>query len=218
MRRVIRTGKWLIIVAGLMALSVVLFPKHAEPLWTWVNTTGMALGLDPLPAFANVQGHATLTLLGLTLGTVVYTLWRDRRYEVMQAEYAHQTGASHLKQKVRDLEQQLSLLKAERDAFQDKYNKLQQAHTAALVASKEYEVRSEYGREDREMLSTLRQQLVSLMKEKGHIEGFREAMEVLMTNLDQHPDRVAVHMRGASANTKQSDAERRPSLSYDRTF
>lgn len=189
MRSTSKIIKRLVIGLGLGALILVLFPAHIEPLWQWAKGTSSAIYHDPLPTFGAVQSYASLGLLGLALVGVVYNTWRDRRLEVMRAEYEQLTGARHLRQRIGDLEKQLATITAERDQWQQDYATLNKQHTAALLAAKEYEVHSKYGREDRDALRQLRAQITDLLKEKGHTQGFREAMEVMMVHLAHHPDR-----------------------------
>jgi hypothetical protein len=182
MNKVTRFVKKSFIALSLASLSVVLFPEYSQPLWEWAASIGGAFGQDVLPSFDSAQGLANLALLVLVLGGIVYNLWLGRRHEVLKAEYAHKTGATHLKQKVHELQVQVYQLTLEREQLQESYNKLNQAHTTALVVAKEYEVRSKFGQEDRDSLRELRSKIETLLRDSGHTQGFREAMAMLLTS------------------------------------
>lgn len=219
MRRVIRLVKRLFLVSGLIALAVVLFPGHTQPLWEWGQSVANAFGQDALPSFSAVQSYASLALLTLVVGGMAYSSWRDRCHEILQAEYAHQTGAKNLKQKVRELESELETVKAERERMRRDHAALSKEHTAALVAAKEHEIRSEYGREDREELRALRRQFEELVQAKGHTEGFRQAMHYVMADLSQQsePSTVDAEATFSLAEAEQSNgAKKRTALPYGR--
>lgn len=199
-----------IVTFGLVALMIVLFPGHAQPLWDWMKSTSAAVGQDPLPSFNTAQNMAGGTLLTLVLSGIGYTFWRDRRLEVLQAEYTHQTGAKHLKEKVRELMNQVDKVTAERDTLQEKLSDLTREYMVALVAAKEHEVRSQYGREDRDELRALRKGFEELLKEKGHTEGFRVAMDLMLRHFSQDSDGTgfSLHAGGAKRDTSTSPGQR----------
>jgi hypothetical protein len=178
----------MIAALGLLSLVVVLFPSHTEPLWDWGKTVGYALGRDPLPNFDSAQNFAGLTLAAFVLCGLGYNAWRDRRFDVMRAEYSFHTGANHLKTKVHELEERMAETLDERNRLQESLDTLQKAHTAALIASKEHEVRSKYGQEDRDTLREMRAQFEELLRTKGHTEGFREAIQFMMANYYEPTD------------------------------
>src|SRR5688572_20261597 len=121
MNKVTRFVKKSIIALSLASLSVVLFPEYSQPLWEWAASVGGAFGQDVLPSFDSAQGLANLALLVVVLGGIVYNLWLGRRHEVLKAEYAHKTGATHLKQKVHELQVQVYQITMERDQLQESY-------------------------------------------------------------------------------------------------
>jgi hypothetical protein len=176
MRKVIRLIRTSAIGVALLALAVVLFPHRAEPLWAWATSIASSAGYDSLPPFSALQGFAGTGLLVLTVAGVAYNWWRDRSYRALEAEYSHQTGAKHLRGRVGELEDRLKKMSARCDQSQQRLEALNKAHTAALISSKEHEVRSQYGQEDRAALADLRNKLETLLREKGHIDGIREAL------------------------------------------
>jgi hypothetical protein len=210
-----RIAKRLIAVLALAVLAVVLFPNYTEPLWDWGKTVGGALGSDPLPTFDSARGFSSMALLALVVGGLGYNFWRDRRHNALLAEYDYRTGATHLRKKVQELESQSKTLTAERDRLQELYMALNRQHTQALVTAKEYEVRSEFGQKDRDALQALRHQFETLAKEKGHIEGFREAMKVFFANVAEEvePQKLSLQT-GARRNghDRQSDRAALPGL------
>lgn len=188
MRSIIKIIRRLVIGLGLTALVLVLFPNQVEPLWAWTTTVSTALGQDSFPSFTRAKEGAGLGLLLLALGGIVYNAWRDRRLEVLRAEYEYGTGAAHLQQQIKILNKDLEKVTEERDRWQKEHANLNKEHTAVLVAAKEHEVRSNYGREDRATLQEIRSQFNELLLQKGHTQGFREAIEVMMTHLANHGD------------------------------
>lgn len=215
MFQVLHLVKRSFITVGLCALLIVLFPGHAQPLWDWMKSTSAAVGQDPLPSFQSAQNMAGGTLLTLFLSGIGYTLWRDRRLHAFQAEYAHQTGAKHLKEKVRELTNQVDKITLERDALQEKLAALNKEYTAALVTAKEHEVRSQIGKEDRDELRALRKGFEELLKEKGHTEGFRVAMDLMMRQLSQDSDGAAFSLNAHRARHEQSGGTHTDALPYN---
>lgn len=171
-----------IIAVGLISLAFVLVPAYVEPLWSWVTFITSGIGTDVLPSFDETRHLSSMALAGFVLCGVVYSVWRDRRFRRLQAEYAYRTGAGRLKEKAANLETQLNKTIQERDDLEQAHEELTQQLTAALVSSKEHEVRSEYGRADRQVLGELRKEFDGLMRAKGNLEGFREAMHMFLTN------------------------------------
>ncbi len=215
MRKVSGLIKRALIVTSLVALTIVLFPNHTEPLWDWAKSTGTALGSDPLPTFDTAQGYAGLGLLGMVIGGIAYNLWRDRRLEVLQAEYDHKTGATNLKQKVRDLETQLDQVTKECQEWKEAHRALSKEHTTALLTSKEHEIHSQYGREDRETLKELRKAFDDFLQAKAHTEGFREAMELMIADLSQNTESPAVSAKTMSSTKGgPNGSKNRPSLPF----
>jgi hypothetical protein len=216
MRRVIQLVKSVIIGFGLLALLVLLFPKHMEPLWEWTKVTSAAVGYDALPSFAAGQSVAGLVLLVLAVAGILYTLWRDRRLEVLQAEYVYQTGAKNLKEKVRDLENRLGKMTVERNACQEQIAALNKKYTTALVSAKEHEVRGQFGSEDRAELRELRKRFEEVLRDKGHTEGFRVAMDLIMKELahERDPSTVSMHSSSATAKKEKDNGQQRDALSY----
>jgi hypothetical protein len=106
----------------------------------------------------------------------------------MQAEYTHQTGAKHLRERVSELEGQLKKATAKCEEWQQAFEALNKEHTAVLVAAKEHEVRSQYGRQDRATLDELRVKLETLLREKGHGEGVREALAWMAATMQREID------------------------------
>ncbi len=208
MRTATRLLKRLVITCGLIALVVVLFPDYTRPLWEWGQSIGTAIGYDGIPSFATTQGLAGLSLLVLFFVGAIYNLWRDRRFEVLQAEYTYQTGAKHLKEKVQELENQVDKVTAERDDWQQQYARLNQQHTATLVAAKENEVHRKFGEGDREELQQLRRRFEELLKEKGHIEGLRIAMDYMMNDLSNESDPPNVSLK--TSGEKSGNGNTRP--------
>jgi len=216
-RSVIKIFRRLVIGLGLTALVTVLFPNYIEPLWAWSQSVSFALGQESFPAFSSAKEVAGFALLLLVLGGIIYNAWRDRRLEVLRAEYEYHTGAAHLQQRIATLNKDLARVTEERDQWQKEYTALNKEHTAALVAAKEYEVHSNYGREDRVTLKELRAQFNELLKEKGHNLGFHEAVEVMMAHLANHADLSATPAPtiGVTATSGPRDkAKDRPSLAY----
>jgi hypothetical protein len=204
-----------VIAVGLASLAIVLVPQYTEPLWDWARTVAGVAGKDPLPSFGVAQHWSALSLGTFMIAGIAYNLWRDRRHRILQAEYAHRTGATHLKEKVADLQGQLRRVAAERDKWQDSYLTLNRRHTDALVAAKEYEVRSEFGRCDREMLAALRKEFDAVMHAKGHNEGFREAMHFFLARLSEpaHSPEVTVEATTTNGSARsQPEQESRPAL------
>jgi hypothetical protein len=185
-----RTVRTALIIACLCSLAIVLLPNYTEPLWSWAKFVSGSVGKDPLPSFGETQHWSGLALAAFVVSGIAYNLWRDRRFRGLQAEYAYRTGATHLKEKLGEVEAQLQRATQDRDKWQEAYLGLMKQHAAALIASKEHEVRSEYGRVDREALGELRKDFDSLVRSKGHIEGFREAMHFFLTNMSE-PDQMA---------------------------
>jgi hypothetical protein len=189
-----------VIALGLASLAVVLVPRHTEPLWDWTSTiAGLAGSSHSLPTFSETQHWSALALATFVFVGIAYNLWRDRRQRRLHAEYDYRTGASHLREKVADLQAQLRRAVAERDKWEGSYLSLHKKHVDALVASKEHEVRSEFGRIDREALSELRKELDALLRSKGHIDGFREALHYFLAHMSEpgHTGEVIVE---ATAN------------------
>jgi hypothetical protein len=185
MLSLVRYVRCAVLAVGLASLTTVLVPKYTEPLWDWGRTVAGAFGNDSMPSFGEAQHWSALTLATFVIGGIAYNLWRDRRHHLLRAEYDSGTGATHLKEKVADLLGQLRRITAERDRWQESYLTLTGKHTDALVASKEHEVRSEYGRCDHETLKDLRKEFDALVQAKGHLEGFREAMQVFLKNVSE---------------------------------
>jgi hypothetical protein len=194
-----------VIAVGLASLAVVLTPQYTEPLWAWTQSVAGVVAHDPLPTFDVTQHWSGLALAAFVLGGIAYNQWRDRRHRVLQAEYHYRTGASHLKAKVAELQAQLNRVTADRDKWEGAHATLSKKHTDALVASKEHEVRSEFGRDDRQALAELRKELDALVHAKGHIEGFREAMHFFLASM---PDAAQPPKVTVEATTKGSGRER----------
>jgi hypothetical protein len=174
-----------IIAVTLASLSVVLAPQYTEPLWDWARTIAGVVSNESLPAFGAAQHWSSIALAALVTAGIGYNLWRDRRQRVLQAEYDYRTGATHLKTKVADLQAQLQRAVAERNKWQSSYLSLFEKHTDALVASKEHEVRSEFGCLDRQALAELRKELDAVVQAKGHLDGFREAMQFALASISE---------------------------------
>jgi hypothetical protein len=206
------------IAFALMVLSVVLFPGQMRPLWSWGNTTGEAVGMgkDPLPDFADVEGFAGMSLLAMAVTGIVYNLWRDRRYEVLRAEYNHQTGASHLRQKVQELEQQATKATQERQELEKAYANLNKQYTTTLVAAKEHEIHSKYGQEDRAALKELRARFEALLRERGSSMGVREAWEMMMNSFPQHSDLgdLTLHQNVPEKHSRGNGTQKPPALPF----
>lgn len=203
----------LIIAFALIVLSIVLFPDHTQPLWDWGKSVGTSLGNDPLPAFETTKGFASMSLLGLALVGIAYNLWRDRRYQILRAEYAHQTGATHLKQKVRELEFELLKARQENEKLEASYQLLNKQYTAALVTAKEYEVHSKYGQEDRATLRDVRNQFEAVLREKSQTKGCQEALDLLLTALFHPADLPEVNVQTNNSSTTRNS---RPDFSKGR--
>jgi hypothetical protein len=181
-----------VIAVGLASLAIVLAPSYTEPLWHWTTTVAGIFTHDPLPNFAQTQHWSSLALAAFVVAGIGYNLLRDRRQRILQAEYNCRTGATQLKGKVADLQADLRRVTAERDRWQDSYLSLTRKHTDALVAAKEHEVRSEYGRCAHEALGELRKEFDTLMHSKGHVEGFREAMHFFLASMSEAGQRPEV--------------------------
>jgi hypothetical protein len=181
----VRLFRAAIIAVGLASLAFILAPGYTEPFWNLAKTFSVVVGNDRLPSFAATQHWSALTLTTFVVGGIAYNLWRDRRHHILRAEYDCQTGATHLKEKVADLQAQLRSMTVERDKWQEYYLALVKKHTDALIASKEHEVRSEYGRCDTATLKELRKEFDALVQSKGHIEGFREAMQFFLAYISE---------------------------------
>jgi len=153
--RLLRTA---IIAVGLISLAFVLVPAYVEPLWNWVTFVTSGIGPEVLPSFNETQHLSGMASAGFVLCGVAYSVWRDRRFGRLQAEYSYRTGANQLKGKVADLETELRNTVQERNKLEQAYEALTKQLTDALVSSKEHEVRSEYGKEDRQLLSELRKE------------------------------------------------------------
>jgi hypothetical protein len=193
----------LFIALGLASLAIALVPTYTEPLWSWARTIAGLVGRDPLPSFGVVQHWSALALTSFVFSGVAYNLWRDRRHQTLRAEYDYRTGATNLKEKVAELQDQLRRVTSERDQWEDSYVKLSRKHTDTLVAAKEHEVRSEFGRRDQETLAALRKDFDSVMQAKGHIEGFREAMSFFLARMSdsgQLPEVAVESTNGSSRN------------------
>jgi len=189
MLNLIHLVKRTVIAYALMVLTVVLFPGQMEPLWNWGTNTGAAVvEKESLPSFGQAKDFSGMSLLALAVGGIIYNLWRDRRYEVLRAEYNHNTGAAHLKQKVQELEHQVAKSTQERQELEKAYANLNKQHTAALVTAKEHEIHSKYGQEDRAALKDLRTRFEALLRERGGSMGIREAWEMMMNSFPQHSD------------------------------
>ena len=188
MLRLIQITKRLILAFIFLVVSVVLFPGQAEGLWDWGKSIGDAFGQDPLPAFATMHGFAGFSLLIATVVGIAYTVWRDRRFEILQAEYTHKTGANHLKQKVRELESQLESVRLEKEEVEHSLKTLNKQHTEVLVMAKEHEVHRKYGQEDRAALKELRTQFETLLREKGNTIGLRDAWQLMMQTFPDTSD------------------------------
>jgi len=214
-RSVIKIARRVVIGLGLTALVMVLFPSYAEPLWTWTSSVSTALGQEGLPPFSRAKDVSGIGLLLLSIGGVMYNAWRDRRYEVLRAEYEYGTGASQLQQKIAGLTRDLAKVTEERDRWQKEYANLNKEHTNILVLAKEHEIHSSYGKEDRETLKDLRAQFNNLLQEKGHTQGFREAIEVMMTHLANSADAPApASTFGVAVNNNAHKNQQCPPLSY----
>jgi hypothetical protein len=203
-----------VITAGLGSLAIVLAPTYTAPLWDWARTIGGLVGNDPLPSFGVTQHWSALTLVTFVVSGIAYNLWRDRRHHVLRAEYDYRTGASHLKEKVADLQAQLRRATAERDKWQESYLSLTRKHTDTLVTAKEHEVRSELGRSDHEALDALRKELDALVQARGHIEGFREAMQFFLANLSEpgQAPAVAIEATANGSSRGKPGKDQRPAL------
>jgi hypothetical protein len=211
-----------IIALGLGSLAVVLTPQYTEPLWDWARTISGAVSQGSLPAFSVAQHWSSLALATFVVLGIAYNLWRDRHHRILQAEYQYHTGASHLKEKVADLQSQLRRLTAERDKWQDFYLSLTRKHTDTLVAAKEHEVRSEFGRGDRDALGELRKQFEAIVQSKGHIEGFREAMQFFLASMSESGQKPEVTIEATTngSSRDRSGKDKRaglPFLSHTRT-
>ena len=201
--RYLRTA---VIAVGLFSLVCVLFPNHIEPLWHWAKFVSSSVGTDALPTFEQTQHMSSLALAGFVICGIALNWWRSRSYRALQAEYAYQTGATHLKEKVAELETQLRKMTKERDNWEEAYLTLTKQHAAALVTSKEHEVRSEYGKADHEALGTLRKEFDAIVQAKGHIEGFREAMNFFLTRLSDSAEPVEVSVKPSSNGSSKPHA------------
>ena len=217
MNKVFRIFKKLLIALCLSTVSVVLFPEFSQPLWEWAKSIDGAIGNNVLPGFDTVEGWANIGLLVLVLVGIVYTLWRDRCHDILKAEYAHKTGATHLKQKVYELQDQLYRITSDRDHLQGQLTKLNQEHTMALILAKEHEVRSRYGQEDRESLRELRAKLEILLRDSGHTDGFREAVALLMSNCPSNPEfsGLSAAMSGPTVKGVKNGLGERASLPFE---
>ncbi|MGF1578737.1 MAG: hypothetical protein ACFCD0_05175 [Gemmataceae bacterium] len=209
MRKANQLIKRSIVGSGLIALMVVLFPDQAKPLWEWAQSIGDGVGYDPLPEFSSGQGFARLIVLALSLAGIVYNAWRDRRFEVLQAEYESGTGAKHTKQKLKELEKQLQTVSNERTEWQTAHAELNKTLTDTLIAAKEHEIHRQYGEEDRQTLRRIRVELGELLEQKGHIEGFREAMQTLMVNFSEsQPEVTSTAAHQPSDSTRPNGRKR----------
>src|ERR1043165_432368 len=180
----IRLLRMAVLASGLASLAVILVPRYMEPLWNWAKFTSSALGNDPLPSFGETQHVSSLVLAGFVLVGVAYNYWRDRRYRALQAEYAYQTGATHLQAKVADLEAQLRKTGLERDKWQEAYLTLSKQHTDALVKSKEHE------------------------------DGFREAMHLYLKTISDHENIPEIAVATVSNGSPKEKREKRPALPF----
>jgi len=218
MRSVIKIVRRVVIGLGLTALVLVLFPSQIEPLWAWTTNVSTSVGVDSFPPFSRAKDGAGLGLLVLALGGVVYNAWRERCLEVLRAEYEYGTGASQLKQQIKILSRELERVTGERDRWQQEHANLNKEHTAILVTAKEHEVHSKYGREDRATLQEIRTQLNELLLQKGHTQGFREAIEVMMAHLANHADMptpaASPSLAVATNNGTRETNQQRPPLSF----
>ena len=210
MLRLLTMFKRTIVAVGLVSLAVVLFPNQTEPLWQWGQSLGQTFGNDPLPSFPVAQFFSGIILLIFTLGGVTYNLWRDRRFEILQAEYSHKTGANHLREKVSELENRVEELTGEHTKLQKQHEALNKEHTSALVKAKEHEVRSQYGQEAQVALKDLRAQFEILLREKGHTKGFREAVELMVNQLPQTADVTMQQSRQATNSRGNGDRRALP--------
>jgi hypothetical protein len=184
-----------VVAVGLASLATVLAPEYTEPLWDWAGAVARAAGHGPLPSFGEARHGAALVLATFVVAGVGYNLWRDRRQRALRAECDFRTGATHLKEKVAGLQAELRRTAAERDKWQESYLSLTKKHTDALVAAKEHEVRSEYGRCDHDALGALRKEFDALVLAKGHLDGFREAVHFFLVSASepgQGPEAAAV--------------------------
>lgn len=199
MLKTARIVRKLILVAGLLALMITVFPNQMQPLWDWANGIGSHVGGGYLPDFATAHQWASLSLVGLVLGGMGYVLWRDRRFEILQAEHESQTGAKHLKEKVRDLEQQTARLQQECNEWQQKSERINQELISTLLKAKEFEVRHEYGQEDRSVLKEMRATYERLLQEKSQHEGFHSAVDLMVKVREPH--------QNGSAQIEEAKAE-----------
>ncbi len=212
MRKTHQLIKRSIVGSGLIALLVVLFPNQARPLWEWVQSIGSGVGYNPLPDFPAGQGLARMVVLALGVIGVIYNAWRDRRFEVLQAEYESGTGAKHQKQKMKEMEKQLQTVSAERDKWQAAHADLNQTLTETMLAAKEHEIHRQYGEEDRQTLRRIRAELGELLEHKGHIEGFREAMQTLMVNFSEQQEQPEVTSTNHNSSEQKRTAGRKRAL------
>lgn len=216
MLNLIHLVKRTLIAFALMSLSVVLFPGEMQPLWNWGKSTGEAVSNQPLPDFESARGFSGWSLLALAVGGIVYNLWRDRRYEVLRAEYNHNTGANHLRQKVQELEQHLAKSTQERQDLEKAHAALNKQHTAALISAKEHEIHSKYGQEDRAALKELRARFEAMLRERGSSMGVREAWEMMMNSFPQHSDLgdLSLNMNGSEKHSRTNGTQKPPALPF----
>jgi hypothetical protein len=205
-----------VIAVGLASLAIVLVPGYSEPLWNWARTIAGVAGNDPLPSFGETEHWSAVALATFVIAGVGYNLWRDRRHRTLRAEYEFHTGATHLKEKVADLQSQLRRTTAERDKWQESFLSLSKKHTDALVAAKEHEVRSEFGRSDHAALAELRKDFETVVESKGHIEGFREAMHFFLASMSEpgKTPEVTVETTTNGSSKDRAARDRRKALPF----